>query len=284
MTLPDRLSPSVLALALIAAFGPAWSQTAPAVEGSASVGIGLVSGDREDRSQYDQYNGLRPGSNAFGIFGADYYRRDDAKGTVIEFQASDLLNRNRELGLALEEARATGSSADYGETMRNETAFANTGLIGARQHNTAHCGSARRPRHRFRPRLQGSSARPGLRVLQSAVQPAAVGRQRAERKEGRLAPVGHRHQLPQPDRARLPRHHRRRSRMGGADASRADRLRTTARSKARLTYAGERLNLSGGYYGSFYRNEHGSLNPVVPGSLYNAVGGCCRCLPACSRS
>jgi MtrB/PioB family decaheme-associated outer membrane protein len=42
--------------------------------------------------------------------------------------------------------------------------------------------------------------------------------------------------------------------------------------EGRVTYAGGRLNLSGGYYGSFYRNEYGSLNPVVPGTLFNALG------------
>ncbi|HWP11679.1 MAG TPA: MtrB/PioB family decaheme-associated outer membrane protein, partial [Ramlibacter sp.] len=41
---------------------------------------------------------------------------------------------------------------------------------------------------------------------------------------------------------------------------------------ARLTYARDKLRLSGGYYGSFYRNDIGSLNPSVPDTLYNALG------------
>jgi MtrB/PioB family decaheme-associated outer membrane protein len=42
--------------------------------------------------------------------------------------------------------------------------------------------------------------------------------------------------------------------------------------EARLSYGGEKLRLSGGYYGSFYRNANAILNPNVPGSLNNAVG------------
>jgi MtrB/PioB family decaheme-associated outer membrane protein len=42
--------------------------------------------------------------------------------------------------------------------------------------------------------------------------------------------------------------------------------------EARLSYAGDRLRLSAGYYGSFYRNGNGSLNPVIPGTLNNPLG------------
>ncbi|MCA1481599.1 MtrB/PioB family outer membrane beta-barrel protein, partial [Bradyrhizobium sp. NBAIM08] len=42
--------------------------------------------------------------------------------------------------------------------------------------------------------------------------------------------------------------------------------------EARLSFARDKLNLSAGYYGSFYRNENGSLNPLVPGTLLNPLG------------
>jgi MtrB/PioB family decaheme-associated outer membrane protein len=271
MTLPDRLSPSVLALALIAAFGPAWSQTAPAVEGSASVGIGLVSGDREDRSQYDQYNGLRPDSNVFGIFGADYYRRDDTKGTVIEFQAIDLLNRNRELGLRWKKPGDWKFGAGYSETTRNETAFANTGLIGA--------GSTT-PQVVVLPGGPGTGSDYDFRVKRSALGfdfskvissrvqiDASV---KSEKKEGsRLWGIGMACPSPiapgcAPTNA---------AELGWAVLMVPEPVDANhSQIEGRVTYAGGRLNLSGGYYGSFYRNEYGSLNPVVPGTLFNALG------------
>ena len=42
--------------------------------------------------------------------------------------------------------------------------------------------------------------------------------------------------------------------------------------EARLNYAGSSLQLSGGYYGSFFSNNNGALNPGIPGTLNNAVG------------
>ena len=39
----------------------------------------------------------------------------------------------------------------------------------------------------------------------------------------------------------------------------------------RLNYAGSALQLSGGYYGSFFSNDIGSMTPGVPGTLNNAV-------------
>jgi MtrB/PioB family decaheme-associated outer membrane protein len=41
---------------------------------------------------------------------------------------------------------------------------------------------------------------------------------------------------------------------------------------AKLNYAGERLLVSGGYYGSFFTNAYGTLSNTVPGTLNNPVG------------
>ena len=266
-----RFGGSVLALALIAAFGPAWSQTAPAVEGTASVGIGLVSGDREDRSQYDQYNGLNPGRNVFGIFGADYYRRDDTKGTVIEFQATDLLTRNRELGLRWKKPGDWKFGATYGETTRNETAFANTGLIGAGtttpQIAVLPGGPGTGSDYDFRLKRSALGFE-FMKVLSSRLQlDASV---KTEKKEGsRLWGIGMSCPTPIAPGCRFTNA----AEVGWAVLMVPEPVDANhSQVEGRVTYAGDRLNLSGGYYGSFYRNEHGSLNPVVPGALFNAVG------------
>jgi MtrB/PioB family decaheme-associated outer membrane protein len=271
MTLPDRLPPSVLALALIAAFGPAWSQTAPAVESSATAGIGVVSGDREDRSVYDQYNGLRPGSNVFGIFGADYYRRDDTRGTAVEFQATDLGTRNRELGLRWKKPGDWKFGAAYSESARNETAFANTGLIGAG-------GTA--PQVVALPGGPGSGQDLDFRIKRSALgfEFAKVISSRVqvdasvktENKEGaRLWGIGMACPSPIAPGCRATNA----AEVGWAVLMVPEPVSANhSQVEGRVTYAGERFNLSGGYYGSFYRNDNGSLNPVVPGALYNAVG------------
>lgn len=269
--MPDRLSPSVLALALVAAFGPAWSQTAPAFEGSASVGLGLVSGDREDRSQYDQYNGIKPDSNAFGIFGADYYRRDDDKGTVVEFQAVDLLNRNRELGLRWKKPGDWKLGASYSELTRNETAFANTGLIGAGSSSPQVValpgGPGTGSDYDFKTR-RSALGFDFSKVISSRVQfDASV---KSEKKEGsRLWGIGMTCPTPIAPGCRGTNA----AEVGWAVLMLPEPVDANhSQVEGRVTYAGERLSLSGGYYGSFYRNDHGSLNPAVPGALYNTVG------------
>jgi MtrB/PioB family decaheme-associated outer membrane protein len=269
--MPDRLSPSVLALALFAAFGPAGAQVAPAVEGSASVGIGLVTGDREDRSVFDQYNGLRPGSNAFGLFGIDYYRRDDTAGTAIEFQASDLLTRNRELGLRWKKPGDWKFGATYGETTRNETAFANTGLAGAGgaspQVVALPGGPGTGSDYDFRLR-RSALGMEFTKVLSTRLQfDASV---KSEKKEGsRLWGIG----MACPSPIAPGCGFTNAAEVGWAVLMVPEPVDANhSQVEGRVTYAGERLNLSGGYYGSFYRNDHGSLNPVVPGALFNAVG------------
>src|SRR6185369_13195232 len=42
--------------------------------------------------------------------------------------------------------------------------------------------------------------------------------------------------------------------------------------EARMTFSRDKLHLSAGYYGSFYRNENGSMTASVPASLFNPVG------------
>src|SRR4029078_12174583 len=42
---------------------------------------------------------------------------------------------------------------------------------------------------------------------------------------------------------------------------------------AKLNYNGDKLKLSGGYYGNFYVNKVGSLRPTVTGGLGNFNGG-----------
>jgi MtrB/PioB family decaheme-associated outer membrane protein len=41
----------------------------------------------------------------------------------------------------------------------------------------------------------------------------------------------------------------------------------------KLNYSGEKLRMSGGYYGSFYTNSNGSLRPSISGGLGNQNGG-----------
>jgi MtrB/PioB family decaheme-associated outer membrane protein len=262
---------SVLALALLSAFGTANGQIAPATESSVTGGIGLVSGDRPDRALFDQYNGLRPGSNVFGIFGADYYRRNDEKGTSVDFQATDLLTENRELGFRWRKQGDWKFSADYRELQRRETAIPNTGLIGSGTTSPQVVALPGGPGTGFDLDLKTKRSNLGVsfsKVISSAWQfDASVS---SEKKEGsRLWGTG----MNCPTPIALACRTTTGAEVGFGLLMTPEPIDSNhSQLEARLSYADSRLRVSGGYYGSFYRNEFGSLNPLVPDHLYNALG------------
>jgi len=261
--------PTVLALALLAAFAPAFSHADTVVEGSVSAGATAVAGDRADRAQFDQYSGLRPSQHVFGLFGADYYRRNDDTGVAVRFSASDLLTENRELGLRWARQGDWGLRVEYGELVRRETVLFNSGIAGA--------GTAA-PRIVTVAPGTGSdmdlaTKRKGLglgftKVISPRLQFELSGR--TEHKEGSrlfglgfacpsaLAPTCTGSNGVQTGSAVL----------FAPEPIDADHHQV----EARLSYAASKLRLSLGYYGSFYQNSFGSLNPQIPGSLFNPVG------------
>ncbi len=266
---PKNVPLSVLALALLSAFGSAQAQLAPATESSVSVGAGAVSGDRADRTLFDQYNGLNPGSNVYGIFGADYYRRNDEKGTSVQFQASDLLTGNRELGFRWKKQGDWKFSADFRELLRRETAIPNSGLIGAGTTTPQVVPIAPGAGSDLDLKLK----RTGLgfeysKVINRAWQfDASV---KSENKEGsRLWGVGMACPSPVAPGCGATAS----SVAGWAVLMLPEPVKSNhSQVEARVSFAGDRLRVAGGYYGSFYRNDYGSLNPSVPDRLFNGVG------------
>jgi MtrB/PioB family decaheme-associated outer membrane protein len=265
-----RTRPTVIALALIAAFGSAYAADAQEVEGSATVGVGAVIGNRADRELFDQYSGYPPGSTVRGILGADYYRRNNETGASTSFRARDLLDNNRELGFRWTHPGDWKFSADYRELQRVDPFVPNAGTIGA---------GTTTPQ--VLPLLGGAGTgsdvdmktkRTGLGLGFSKVLSSRWHfdvNLSTEKKEGsRLFGVG----FNCPSSVATG--------CGGTSASAVgwgllmlpepiDSTHTQA--DARFTFGGEKLSLSVGYYGSFYRNANGSLNPGVPGSLYNPL-------------
>ncbi|MFC5499454.1 MtrB/PioB family decaheme-associated outer membrane protein [Caenimonas terrae] len=261
----------LLTLALLAAYPSARAEDGPVVDASASIGIGVIDGDRQDRLLYDQYSGLRPGAGVIGLAGADYYRRDDERGTSLQFEAADLLTGNRELGLRWKRPGDWKLSLNYGELTRRAPFTVNSGLAGA--------GSTA-PGVVALPQGPGSGSDFDLKTTRTALGVAyskVLSRDwqldasvKSEDKEGsRLFGVGMACPsviapgcgvttgvqagsgvllLPEP----------------------IDSNHTQV--EGRLSYASGQLRLSAGYYGSFYRNANGSLTPAVPGALFNPVG------------
>jgi len=269
-----RARPTLLTLALLAAFGSASAQDkdqSQVVEGSASLGAGLITSSRDERSLFDQYGGLRPGNSVFGVFGADYYRRDSKAGTLTRFAATDLLSGNRELEFLWKRQGDWAVSARYGELHRYDPYIPNTGLVDA--------GS-------FAPRVGALPGGPGtggdvdLKVKRTSL---GLGFQKVissrlqfdaslstENKEGaRLFGIG----MACPTFVAPGCRGTTSAEVGSAVLMLPEPIDANhSQAEARLTYAADGLNLSLGYYGSFYRNSLGALVPNVSGSLYNPLG------------
>lgn len=241
-------APTLLAVALLAAFGCARAEDAPPPpESSVTVGAGLLSGSDADRALFGQYNGLRT-HGASGLLGFQFNRRDDESGTSLRLEGSQLLGSTRELDLRWKKPGDWRFSASYNEMLREEPNRASSGA------------DLRLERKKFGvallktlgPQLQldvslSSENKDGLRLFgigmncPSAVAPGCGGTTGAQVGWAVLM-------LPEPVNA------------------------NHSQIEARLSYAGEKFHLSAGYYGSFYQNQFGSLSPNVPSSLNNAVG------------
>ncbi|HSH91209.1 MAG TPA: MtrB/PioB family decaheme-associated outer membrane protein [Ramlibacter sp.] len=242
-----RARPTILAVALLAALA-SWQAHADEAASSVTLGLGVVNGDR---SQFDQYRGLRPGSFQ-GLAAFDYYRRDDASGRAVLLEGTDLASGNRELGLRWKRQGDWKFSADYREGVRHETAVVNSGTgsdfdLKVKRTGLGFAFSKLLSRDwQFDASVQ-SENKEGARLFgigmncPSAIAPGCRGTTGTEAGWAVLM-------VPEPV------------------SSNHSQL------EARVSYAGEKLHLSGGYYGSFYRNEHGALRAAVPASLNNPLG------------
>ncbi|HEY2926061.1 MtrB/PioB family decaheme-associated outer membrane protein [Piscinibacter sp.] len=237
---------TVLALALLAAFGAARAQSSTA-EGSVDIGLGLTSGDSAERALFGQYNGLRT-HGAVGLFGVEYSRRNDETGTSTRFAGVNLLGETRELDFRWKRQGDWTFSAAYGEQVRHDPNTASSGADLTIKRTNLGLGFSKiiNPRLQFDVTLS-SENKDGSRLFgigmscPSAVAPGCRGTTGTETGWALLM-------LPEPINA------------------------NHSQVEARLSYAGEKLRLSAGYYGSFYRNAYGSLDPNVPASLNNPLG------------
>lgn len=261
---------AVLAVALLASVGAAHAEDESVVEGSVTAGVGVVSGDDKDRALFGQYNGLRP-DRGYGLLDFGYYRRNDATGTVTRFQGFGVLGENRELHFLWKRQGSWKFATDYGELVRREPYTIHTGLLGAgtTTPQVVHLGGGPGTGRDLDPKTKRQAL--GLafsRWLSPAIEFQAS--LKSENKDGsRLFGKGFSCPTPvapgcAPHTAANP---------GWAVLMLPEPIDSNhSQLEARMSYAGQKLRLSGGYYGSFYNNSAGALVPGVPGSLNNPLG------------
>jgi len=237
---------TALAAALLAVYGPVAAEEGP--ESSVSVGIGHWSNDRPQRGMYD---GMRD-DGFYGLVDADIRKRNDATGTWLGLKARNLGLDNREVKGEWLRQGDIGASLEYSRIPRDQPYLYNTGVQGI--------GTTRLlvPTPSIPPG-SGMDVELGThrdRFTAKFFKNLGVGLNfnvsfRNEEKDGTRA-WG----------------------RGGAPEFAVEPISSTIRIlEATLNYARDKLQLSGGIYGTSYQNDHKlvitSLTSLAPASFFN---------------
>lgn len=260
----------LVALAVLAAFGPAFADEPPESEAQVRVGVGLASGDEADRAIAGQYSGLRD-RNIYGLVGFDYAQRDNEGGTLLRISGDSLLSNSRELSVLWKRQGDWRFTANYSELIRRDPYTANTGLIGAGsttpqvQYLTGGVGSG--STYNFETKRKGLGL--GLSKWLFSDYEVTVD-VKSENKDGaRRFGIG----IACPSTVAASCGATTASNTGYALLMLPEPINSNhTQVETRINYAGARLRLSGGYYGSFYRNSNTTLTASVSDPLNNPLG------------
>jgi MtrB/PioB family decaheme-associated outer membrane protein len=272
-----EFSRSALALAIVAAFASANAQEKKEEEkgpinekASVEVGVAGVTGDSKDRAFWGQYNGMRY-QDAYGIINLDYSRLDTSTGTWLDITGSNLGLQTRELGARWSRQGNWVLGGNYNELWSVNPYTVNSGVagLGTTTPTATYLSGGAGSGYDYDP----STKRQGLGLFGSKWLSGAFqleGSINSEKKTGNQL-FGTGNTCPSTASAGC-------SFTPGVTSGIGvlyyplpiDYNHTQV--DARLNYVGSDLQLSGGYYGSFFSNDNGALMPGVPSTLNNAVG------------
>ncbi len=273
-------SQSVIALAVLAAFGPVRAQEGPDISQltapgtSVSLGVGLSTGNATDRARFGLYNGLRE-DRTNGLLGFEYLNTDSASGRWTSIEGRNLGLDSREVRFRVQQLGDWSVSGEYSELVRHDPRTINTGLqgIGTTTPSVQVVAPGTGQDVNLELKRQGITLM-GSKWFSSWLHFEATFKN--EDKDGarmwargydcatyvclngNTVPAGNQNatntrwallMLPEPINSNIKQF------------------------DAKLTYASEQLNLTYGYYGSFYTNSNGSLNPIVPNTVIGPGGG-----------
>ena len=265
-------SKSLLALAVIAAYAPAFADEAEIAllsrpTSSISVGVGNASGDASGRSIFGQYNGLRPNSTTLQL-DVDIKTRDDASGTALYLNGSNLGLDSRDLSFSYEKQGDWKIGAEYSGLVHREIRTINTGLVGA---GTATPTVVWLATPGTGADLDLSAKREGMGLSMEKWFSKALQLELSFKNENKTG-----------------------ARLFGTGYACANYVcnatqsatnqtwaflmlpepidSTTKQVEAKLNYHDKKLTVSGGYYGSYYTNANGSIRATVPNQLNNPLG------------
>jgi MtrB/PioB family decaheme-associated outer membrane protein len=212
-------------------------------QSTVSAGVGYVD---EDNRRFGQYTGMTK-DGAYGLFDADIVRRNDATGTWLRFTGRNLGLEHRGLRFEHERQGNWGYFIDFSQTPRNEpyVAFTNVGGIGT-PNLVAPTVLTATPGGSVELGTRRDSLGAGFQKYLGGPWSTQV-RLRHEEKEGsRIFARGTTGTLAAPF-------------FSNFGFTPEPISSTTRQLEALVNYTSERLQLSGGYYGTAYDNEYKGL-------------------------
>jgi MtrB/PioB family decaheme-associated outer membrane protein len=265
----------ILALLVLLAIGSAYAddddvEKLTKNESSVSAGVGAATGDSKSRSIFGQYNGLRNDDTNL-LLDINLVKLQDATGLWTKFEGYNLGLDNRELSFSQNKQGDWKYSVEYNEITHHDMRTINTGLQAAGT-TTPTVVSLTTP---------GTGSDLNLQLQRQAVTLGAekwitpnllfeTSFKNEDKNGARLSGEG----ITCSNGSVLSRY----SCGGGVNVAGAMLMlpepinSTTKQFEAKLNYSGEKFMVSGGYYGSFFTNANGSLDPSLSGSLYNPDG------------
>lgn len=270
-------SRKIIALAVPLVFGVANADEATLAQltkpdvTEVSIGAGFASGDSRDRSLFGQYNGLRK-DDAHLLLDFGLIRRDDGTGTWTIFEGRDLGLDTREIRFLQQRQGDWKYYGEYSGLVRYYPRTINTSLQGAGT-TTPTVTLLASPKtgsdldlktERKAVTLGGEKwITPNLMFEATFKNEDKDGARIFGR--GFTCPSG---AAPTPVCTAL---------AAGANQWALLLLpepinSTTRQFEAKLSWIGDKFAATAGYYGSFYNNDNGSLNPTIIGNLNNPLG------------
>ena len=238
-------------------------------ESSVSLGAGITNGNSDEKSLSGAYNGLRDHTGAV-LLDADIVKRDDATGTWTTLEGRNLGLDNREFGFSQQRQGQWKYFVDYSELVRHDPRTINTALRGAGTTTptvvllgTPGAGSD------LDLELKRKSLGIGGNLWISSSLQLDVSFKQEDKNGARLFGIGNACSATWQAAGACT------SSSGNvwAELMLPEPIKSTTRQiEAKLSYSGDKLALSGGYYGSFFTNSYGSLTPGIPATLSNYLG------------
>jgi MtrB/PioB family decaheme-associated outer membrane protein len=246
---------TVLAASLAVGFGPAQAEQSEDVfrlvrpDSQVRLGVGVLT---EDAARFGQYTGVKD-SGAYVIGDFSVVRRDDPTGTWLRFDGRNLGYENRELRFEHDRQGDWRYGVEYSKTPRFSQYVVNTGLQGIGGDSLT---------------VNNIAAGTGGDVRLKTVREAVTLNGQTFLGNGLDLQIRFKNEQKEGDRLFG------RGTFAGGQQFLAEPIDHTMRQvDVILGYTGEKLQLSGGYYGSFFENDHSALtvSPFVAGNTVQGL-------------